>query len=123
MSYLTDRKRAQGLGASSGGTQHHWKMMMISMSLVILVPTFVFTFGSILGGDHAAVVAYFSRAFPAVVTAIALVVGTYHFMMEINEAVEDYVHGVAQKITLTAVSAFGYTLMAVGLFALARIAL
>ena len=123
MSYLTDRKRAQGLGASSAGTHHHWKMMMISMSLVILVPAFIFTFGSILGGSHEQVLAFFSRPFPAVVTALGLVVGIYHFKMEIDEAVEDYVHGVAQKLTLTAVSAFSYTLMAVGLFALARLAL
>ncbi|MEX0283159.1 MAG: succinate dehydrogenase, hydrophobic membrane anchor protein [Paracoccaceae bacterium] len=123
MSYLTDRKRAQGLGASSAGTHHHWRMMMISMSLVILVPVFVFTFGGIIGGTHEEVIAAFSRPFPAIVTALGLVVGIYHFKMEIDEAVEDYVHGVTQKLVLTAVSAFSYTLMAVGLFALARIAL
>ena len=50
MNYLTDRKRAEGLGAGGAGTHHHWQMMVSSILLVFLVPAFVITFGLGLGG-------------------------------------------------------------------------
>ncbi|WP_136636653.1 succinate dehydrogenase, hydrophobic membrane anchor protein [Pseudooceanicola onchidii] len=123
MSYLTDRKRAVGNGAGSEGTHHHWKMMVSSICLVVLVPFFVFTFGAGLGGTYEDVQAYFSSPFVALVMALGLIVGLRHFKMEIDEAVEDYVHGLAQKLTLIAVNAATYVLMAVGLFALLKLAL
>ena len=123
MRYLTDRKRAIGSGSGREGTHHHWKMMVSSISLAVIAPFFIFTFGAGLGGSYEEVLAYFSRPFVVLVMVLGLLVGLNHFKMEIDEAVEDYVHGVAQKLTLTAVSAFSYTLMAVGLFALARLAL
>ena len=68
-------------------------------------------------------VAYFSQPFPAIVVALTLIVGLHQLMYEAQETIEDYVHGVAEKITLVAMWAFGYTLMAAGLFALVRLAL
>lgn len=123
MSYLTDRKRAQGLGASRGGTHHHWQMMASSLALVILVPLFVLTFGAGLGGTYEDVLAYFSRPFPAIVTGLSLVVGIIHLMREAHAAIEDYMHGVSQKLTLIVVTAFSYTLIATGLLALVKLAL
>ena len=37
MQYLTDRKRATGLGAAHTGTHHHWSMQVSAVALVILV--------------------------------------------------------------------------------------
>jgi succinate dehydrogenase / fumarate reductase membrane anchor subunit len=54
---------------------------------------------------------------------LTLVVGLQQLMYEAQEAIEDYVHGVAEKVSLVAMWAFGYTLMAAGLFALVKIAL
>ena len=42
MRYLTDRKRAVGLGSAKSGTEHHWHMQISSIALIILVPLFVF---------------------------------------------------------------------------------
>lgn len=123
MKYVTDRKRAQGLGASSEGTHHHWTMMATSLSLVVLVPLFVFTFGSALGRGHDAVLAYVAHPFVALVLGLGLIVGLFHIKMEIEEAVEDYVHGIPRKLTLIAVSVAVYTMMATGLFALMKLAL
>lgn len=123
MSYLTDRKRAVGTGSGSEGTHHHWKMMVTSLCLVVLVPFFVFTFGSGLGRSHEEVLAYFASPFVALVMALGLIVGLVHIKMEIDEAVEDYVHGVAQKLILIAVNAATYVLMAMGLLALLKLAL
>jgi succinate dehydrogenase / fumarate reductase membrane anchor subunit len=123
MRYLTDRKRAQGLGAGREGTHHHWQAMVSSILLVVLVPAFVVTFALGLSDDYQEVIAYFSQPLPALITGISFVVIVLHLMNEANVAVEDYVHGVAEKLTLIAVKAFSYTLIAVGLFALAKIAL
>lgn len=121
--YLTDRKRAQGMGAGGQGTHHHWQMMASSAALVFLVPLFVFTFAAGLGGTYEEVLAYYSRPFPAIITALTLVVVILHLVREAQAAIEDYVHGVAEKLSLMAVTAFGYMLIASGLFALVKLAL
>ena len=123
MAYLTDRKRAQGLGSGRTGTQHHWNMIVSSIGVVVLVPLFIFTFGSGLGGSYEEVLAFFARPFPAIVTALTLVVGVLHLNSEAQEAIEDYVHGVAGKLARVAVGALSYTLIAAGLFALVKLAL
>ncbi|KMW58249.1 Succinate dehydrogenase hydrophobic membrane anchor protein [Candidatus Rhodobacter oscarellae] len=123
MQFLTDRKRAQGLGSGRGGTHHHWQMMVTSMLLVVLGPLFVITFGLGLGGTYEEVLAYFARPLPALITILTLAVGIYHVMQETLVAVEDYVPGIAGKITMVVVTAFSYALIAAGIFAVARIAL
>ena len=123
MRYITDRKRAVGLGSGREGTHHHWQMMVTSMLLVVLVPAFVITVGLGIGGTYEEVVAYFARPLPELITMLSLVVGIFHVMNETNVAVEDYVPGTAGKLTMVAVTAFSYTLMAAGVFAILRIAL
>ncbi|MCG7626999.1 succinate dehydrogenase, hydrophobic membrane anchor protein [Epibacterium sp. MM17-32] len=123
MRFLTDRKRAEGLGAGGTGTHHHWQMMVTSILLVVLVPAFVITFGLGLGGTYEEVLAYYARPLPAIITGLTLVVGVIHLMRETQVAVEDYVHGLAGKLLLIAVAAFSYTLIAAGLFALVKLAL
>lgn len=123
MQYLTDRKRAQGLGAGRTGTHHHWQMLVSSILMVPVVPLFIFTFGFGLGGTYEEVLAYFSRPIPAIIMALSLIVIILHVMREAHEAIEDYVHGTAAKLSIVAVSAFAYTLIAVGLFALVKLAL
>ncbi|MEM6888668.1 MAG: succinate dehydrogenase, hydrophobic membrane anchor protein [Pseudomonadota bacterium] len=123
MRYITDRKRVQGLGSGRDGTLHHWRFTVSSILMVVLVPAFVVTFAIGFGGSHEDVVGYFSHPLPAIITSLALIVGIWHLLQEANEAIEDYVHGAAGKLTLIAVAAFSYILIAVGLFAIAQMAL
>ena len=123
MRYLTDRKRAVGMGSAKTGTAHFWSMKVSSVALLILVPLFVFTFGPMLGQPHADVVAYFARPFPAIVAALTIVVGFMHFKDGVQVLIEDYVHGTMQKVLIIATICLSYAAAAVGLFALARIAL
>lgn len=123
MRFLTDRKRAVGAGSGREGTEHHWKMIVSSLMLVVIAPFFIFTFGAGLGGTHEEVLAYFSRPIVVLIMALGLVVGLNHFKMEIDEAVEDYVHGLAGKLILIAVNALTYVLMAIALFSLLKLAL
>jgi len=123
MRYLTDRKRAVGLGSAKTGVHHFWAMKVQSVALLILIPLFVFTFGGILGSSFEEVTAYYARPFPAIGAALTLVVGFKHFADGCQVLIEDYVHGTAQKVTIILVTCLSYGAMATGLFAIARLAL
>ena len=123
MSYLTDRKRAVGMGSAKTGTAHAWAMKVSSVGLLFLIPLFLFTFGPMLGESHADVIAYFERPFPAIVAALTIVVSFMHFKDGVQVMIEDYVHGTMQKVLIVAMICVSYAAAATGLFAIARIAL
>ena len=123
MSYLTDLKRATGHGSAREGTARHWGMTKSSVALLILLPFFVFTFGPMLGQPHAEVVAYFARPFPAIVSGLMIVVGFMHFKNGIQMVIEDYVHGTAREYSIVLTTCLSYGAAAVGVFAIAKIAL
>ncbi len=123
MRYLTDRKRATGLGSAKSGTMHHWHMMVSSVALVGLIPLFVFTFGHALGGTYEQTLAYYQHPFPAIIAALTLLVGFIHFRGGVQTLIEDYVHGFARKALIIAMICLSYTAAAAGVFAVARIAL
>lgn len=123
MRYLTDRKRVDGLGAAKSGVHHFWVMKVSSVALLGLIPLFVFTFGPMLGQPHDVVLEYFSRPFPAIVAALTIVVSFRHFKDGVQVLIEDYVHGWAQRALIIAMILLSYSAAAVGLFAVARIAL
>ena len=122
MRFLTDRKRAVGMGSAKSGTAHFWAMKVSSVGLLILIPLFIFTFGSILGSGYATVTEYFARPWPALIAALTIVVGMMHFKDGAQIMIEDYVHGGAQKVTLLLMICLSYAIAAVGLFAIARLA-
>ena len=123
MAFLTDRKRAVGLGSAKTGTDHHWHMMVTSVALVGLVPLFIFTFGAILGAPYEEVVAYYQRPFPAIVAALTMLVGFIHFRKGVQTLIEDYVHGFARKALIIAMICLSYSAAAIAIFAIVRIAL
>ncbi len=123
MQYLTDRKRATGLGSSHSGTHHHWSMQKSAVALAVLVPLFLCTFGYILGHPYAEVKAYYARPFPAIVAGLTLVVGLNHFRLGAQMAIEDYSGGLTRKALILGVSGLSYLVMATGLLGLIRLAL
>lgn len=123
MRYLTPRKRAEGKGASHTGTEHHWQMTVSAVALAFMVPTWLYIFGRALGQDQATVVATFARPFPAILTALVLVVGMRHFAKGATMMVEDYARGTARKLALIGVYSLSAVIVATGLFALIKIAL
>ena len=123
MAYMTDRKRAEGYGSAKSGTLHHWGMTVTSYALIVLVPLFIFTFGPMLGESHIEVLAYFSRPFPAIVAALTLAVGMHHFKNGAKTAIEDYIHGLRGRLLVIAVTCLAYAIAAIGIFAIARMAL
>ncbi len=123
MRYLTDRKRADGLGSAKSGTEHFWHMQVSAVALAILIPVFILTFGRILGAPYEDVVAYYSRPFPAIVAGLTLIVGMTHFKNGAQVMIEDYAHGFARKALVVGTVCLSYAVMATGLYALIRLAL
>jgi succinate dehydrogenase / fumarate reductase membrane anchor subunit len=123
MAFLTDRKRVTGLGAARSGTAHHWQQTLLSASLVVLVPLFIFTFGAVLGGTYEEIVAYYSRPWPALIAVLTLTVGWVHFAKGAQVTIEDYVGGLARKLTIIAVTCVSYGLGLACVYAIARLAL
>jgi succinate dehydrogenase / fumarate reductase membrane anchor subunit len=123
MAYLTDRKRAVGLGSAKTGTEHHWHMTISSVALLILTPLFLFSFGGVVGEPYEVVIARLSQPFPAIVTGLMLVVGFDHFRHGVQVLIEDYSDGLTRKALIIAMICVSYGAMATGLFALARLAL
>lgn len=123
MRYLTDRKRAEGMGAAREGTHHHWSMQVSAVGLIVLVPLFVFTFGPMLGATHDEVASYFARPFPALVAALTIVVGMMHFKNGVQVLIEDYTGGLTRKVLIVGMICASYAIAATGLFAVARLAL
>ncbi|MBM3615590.1 MAG: succinate dehydrogenase [Alphaproteobacteria bacterium] len=123
MRYLTARKRAEGKGAAHTGTEHHWSMTVSAVALAFMVPTWLYIFGSALGQLQEAVVAIFARPFPAILTALVLVVGMRHFAMGATMMIEDYARGSARKIGIIFAYSLSAVIVATGLFALVKIAI
>jgi succinate dehydrogenase / fumarate reductase membrane anchor subunit len=123
MRYMTDRKRAVGKGSAHSGTEHHWSMTVTAVALAFLVPTWIWVFGSALGGTRAEVLEVFARPFPAILTALVLVVAMRHFAKGSTTMLQDYSRGTSLKIGIIFVHSLATVIAATGLFALIKIAL
>lgn len=123
MRYLTDRKRAIGMGAAKSGTEHHWSMQVSSVALLILVPLFIFTFGCALGGSYEEITTYYARPFPAIIAALTIWVGMMHFKSGAQIMLEDYVHGFKGRLAIILMTCLSYAVAVTGVYALVRLAL
>ena len=123
MRYITDRKRAVGKGSAHTGAEHHWFMIVSSVALAFMMPAWIFIFGNALGSGYDAALATMSRPFPAILTALVLIVGMMHFHNGGRVMIEDYTAGTTRKVLIMAYVGFSYVMIACGLFALVKIAL
>ena len=125
MRYLTPRKAAKGLGAAGPGsaTAHHWSMTVSSVALMILTPAFIFVIANAIGLPHEGVVAYFSRPYPAIVTALFLIVGLLHYINGTQIMIDDYLGHTERKVAVIAAQLLGWAVIAAAVYALMRMAL
>ncbi|KAA9005227.1 succinate dehydrogenase, hydrophobic membrane anchor protein [Histidinibacterium aquaticum] len=123
MAYLTDRKRAEGLGSAKSGTAQHIRMMVTSVALLPLCVLFVFTFGSALGMGYEEAAVYYTRPFPALIAILTLSVGWIHFRHGAQVAIEDYTRGMTRKALILGTICLSYLALAASVLAIVRIAL
>tara|TARA_A100000164_G_C21533619_1_gene597160 strand:+ start:278 stop:652 length:375 start_codon:yes stop_codon:yes gene_type:complete len=120
LDFSTNVLRAFGIGKAKSGTEHLREMKVSSLLLLILIPLFVFTFGSIVGESHADVTLYFEKPLPSLICALTIIVGFAHFKSGVTVAIEDYSRGTIAKLLISGVTALSYAGMAIGLFAIAK---
>ncbi|GGE16808.1 succinate dehydrogenase subunit D [Gemmobacter megaterium] len=123
MRYLTPRKRAEGLGAARHGTGHHIAMTVSGWALLFIVPVFVFVLARTLGQGYEAVRDTFANPFVAILTGLFLFVGMRHFAKGAQMAIEDYAHGFTREALVMLANAVAYLVIAVGFYALIKLAL
>ncbi|PYE84758.1 succinate dehydrogenase, hydrophobic membrane anchor protein [Pseudoroseicyclus aestuarii] len=122
MHFITDRKRATGLGASGSGTTRHWRLTVTSVALVALVVFFVFSFGFALGMPYEEAAAFYGRPFPAIVALLTFVVGMYHFRLGSQVMIEDYAGGATRHWLVIGAICLAYLLLAIGAFSVIALA-
>ncbi|TBN41906.1 succinate dehydrogenase [Paracoccus subflavus] len=123
MRYITPRKAAQGLGSARSGTQDHWFLTVTSCALVLLTPAFFLVIGRAIGLSQADLLGYFGRPYPALITALFIVVGMMHFIKGTRIMIDDYFQNTARKVAIIVSVVFGWAVIAAALFALARMTL
>lgn len=121
--FLTDAKRVDLYGSAHSGTTQHWRVTLSSVALLLLVPFFVFTFGTVVGEPWPDVVAYYSRPFPALVAALTLAVGWWHFAKGVQVLITDYTRGMTLKALVVATHLVSYAAAIASVYAVVRLAL
>ncbi|MCF3974101.1 succinate dehydrogenase, hydrophobic membrane anchor protein [Paracoccus salsus] len=120
MRYITPRKVAEGLGAAHSGTEHHWAMTVSSCALILLTPAFLLVIGTAIGLPREAVIGYFGRPYPGIITALFVIVGMIHFIKGTRIMIDDYFRGTARKGAIIISVIFGWAVIAAAVFALAK---
>lgn len=123
MRYITPRKAAEGLGSAHSGTHHHWAMTVSAVALLILTPLFMITIARAIGLPRELVLAYFARPFPALITALFVIVGMLHFIKGTRIMIDDYFQAMTRKIAIILSVIFGWAVIAAAVYALARMGL
>lgn len=123
MRYITPRKMAEGLGPAHEGTRHHWALTVSAVALLVLTPLFMITIGRAIGLPRELVLAYFARPWPAIITALFVIVGMVHFIKGTRIMIDDYVQGGARKAAIIISVIFGWAVIAAAVYALARMGL
>jgi len=124
MHYITPRKAAMGLGPSGTGTQHHWWMTVSAVALALLTPSFLMVIGTALRlPGRPEIIAYLAQPYPAIVIGVFMTLGMMHYIRGTRIMIDDYLHHTGRKVALIAAKLFGWLVIAVTLFALARVSL
>lgn len=122
MRYITPLKAAEGLGSAHSGTAHHWAMTVSACALILLTPAFLLVVGTAIGLPREAVIAYFGRPYPGIITALFVIVGMIHFIKGTRIMIDDYFQGTARKGAIIISVIFSWAVIAAAVFALAKMA-
>lgn len=119
----TPMRTVRGLGAAREGTGHFW---LTRMSGLALVPLTLFAIGlvfSLIGKDHAAVLAVLGQPLVAIPLILFVVISVEHMRLGIQESIADYIHGELLKVlTLALNTAFCLVVGAASVFSILLIA-
>ncbi|MCC6006378.1 MAG: succinate dehydrogenase, hydrophobic membrane anchor protein [Rhodobacteraceae bacterium] len=124
MRFLTDRKRAAGLGSAGDGVHHWWQQRVTAVALVPLALLFLFPFARALGSGHEAVLAAYGKPFNAIVAIAFFAAAFAHLRLGLQEVIVDYVSSHGMRAALLVVNTLACWLLGLaGIFAVVLIAL
>lgn len=122
MGILNPLQRVRGLGSAKSGTEHWWHQRLTSVALVPLSVFLVILMVSLIGADHATVVARVGHPLVAVGLILTLVAIAWHMQLGMQVIIEDYVNGHGMKVALLITNTFFAVVIAVlGVFAVLKI--
>jgi succinate dehydrogenase / fumarate reductase, membrane anchor subunit len=121
MRYLTDRKRATGLGSARSGTGHFWEQRVSSIALLILMPLFLFPLAYNMGDSYEAVRAAYGHPINAIVAVAFMLTAFLHFFQGIQVVIEDYVHGRWELVLIIAMRLLSASFALIGTIAILKI--
>lgn len=113
MDNLTPQRRVRGLGSTKSGTEDWWHQRVTSLALVPLSVFVVVLMVSLIGADHAAVVARVGHPLVATGLVLTLVAVAWHMQLGMRVIIEDYLHGPGLKAAALIANAFFAFAMAV----------
>jgi len=124
MSFLTDYKRATGLGSAKSGTRHFIEQRLTAIALVPLGLLFLWGFAKALGSPHTEVLAIYRHPFHAIVAILFLWVMFAHLRLGLQVVIEDYISSHQVRIWALIVNALLWRAAALAaVFAIAKIAI
>ncbi len=122
MRYLTDRKRATGLGSAHSGVGHFWEQRISAIALLVLTPLFVFPLAYNMGGSYEEVIAAYSHPVNAIIGVAFMITAFLHFFQGIQVVIEDYVHGRMELVLIISMRLISAALALISAFAILKIA-
>ncbi|MCB1339174.1 MAG: succinate dehydrogenase, hydrophobic membrane anchor protein [Maritimibacter sp.] len=122
MSYLTDRKRATGLGSAKSGTAHFWEQRLSAVALVVLTPLFVLPLAYNLGSSFDEVRAAYAHPINAIIGVAFFLTAFLHFFQGVTVVIEDYVHGRWELVLIITMRMLSALFSLIGAFAILKIA-
>jgi succinate dehydrogenase / fumarate reductase membrane anchor subunit len=124
MSILNPLQRVRGLGSAKSGTEHWWHQRLTSVALVPLSLFLVILMVSLIGADHATVVARVGHPLVAVGLILTLIAIAWHMQLGMQVIIEDYVNSPAWKVFALMANIFFAVVFAVlGVFAVLTISI
>jgi succinate dehydrogenase / fumarate reductase membrane anchor subunit len=122
MGILNPLQRVRGLGSAKSGTEHWWHQRLTSVALVPLSVFLVILMVSLIGADHATVVARVGHPLVAVGLILTLIAIAWHMQLGMQVIIEDYVNSPGWKVSaLIANTFFAVVIAVLGVFAVLKI--
>jgi succinate dehydrogenase / fumarate reductase membrane anchor subunit len=110
--FRTPLSKVRGLGAAKSGVGHFIGQRISAIALAVLMPIFLFSIASNVGGGYEQTAAFLGSPFGAILTLLAMTAALYHMRLGLQTVVEDYIHKPATKAVLL----IGNTFICAGLW-------
>jgi succinate dehydrogenase / fumarate reductase membrane anchor subunit len=106
MNMRTPLSKVRGSGSAKEGTEHFWMQRVTAVANIPLVLVGLGLIISLIGADHAQVVATLSSPAVAIFLGLFSISVLVHMRLGMQVVIEDYIHGEFNKIALVMLNSF-----------------